>query len=152
MPEPLRRRTFIVVSKNSPFYVDRLPADEQARDAQSYRDSLAIWRAAGYRAATYTDDFTANDYGDRAHLAVSGGRKLAALVADNVRAQAAELGYLPPPRHDPPPASPRPSAALARRVASHALSLGAGVLAALILHYVLYRIDLPSKPFIYVAF
>ena len=37
-------------------------------------------------------------------------------------------------------------------VASHALSLGAGVLAALILHYVLYRIDLPSKPFIYVAF
>jgi hypothetical protein len=28
----------------------------------------------------------------------------------------------------------------------------AGVLAAVILHYVLYRIDLPSKPFIYVAF
>jgi hypothetical protein len=35
---------------------------------------------------------------------------------------------------------------------SHVLSLMAGVLAAVILHYVLYRIDLPSKPFIYVAF
>lgn len=35
---------------------------------------------------------------------------------------------------------------------SHALSLAAGALAAVILHYVLYRIDLPSKPFIYVAF
>ncbi len=35
---------------------------------------------------------------------------------------------------------------------SHVLSLAAGVLAAVILHYVLYRIDLPSKPFIYVAF
>lgn len=37
-------------------------------------------------------------------------------------------------------------------VASHVLSLGAGLLAALILHYVLYRIGLPGKPFIYVAF
>ncbi|MDD2762817.1 MAG: hypothetical protein PHE83_02450 [Opitutaceae bacterium] len=36
--------------------------------------------------------------------------------------------------------------------ASRILSLAAGVLAAIILHYVLYRIDLPSKPFIYVAF
>ena len=32
------------------------------------------------------------------------------------------------------------------------LSLAAGVVVALILHYVLYRIGLPSKPFIYVAF
>lgn len=32
------------------------------------------------------------------------------------------------------------------------LSLAAGVLAAVVLHYVLYRIGLPSKPFIYVAF
>ncbi len=36
--------------------------------------------------------------------------------------------------------------------ACHALSLGAGLIAALILHYVCYRIGLPGKPFIYVAF
>lgn len=34
----------------------------------------------------------------------------------------------------------------------HAFSLLLGLLAALVLDYVLYRIGLPSKPFIYVAF
>jgi hypothetical protein len=34
----------------------------------------------------------------------------------------------------------------------HAGSLIVGILAAFVLHYVLYRIGLPSKPFIYVAF
>lgn len=45
--------------------------------------------------------------------------------------------------------------ALPPRVASilgHALSLLAGLLIALMLHYLLYRIGLPSKPFIYVVF
>ena len=37
-------------------------------------------------------------------------------------------------------------------VVCHVLSFGAGIVAALILHYVLYRIGLPGKPFIYVAF
>ena len=35
---------------------------------------------------------------------------------------------------------------------SHALSLAIGIFAAFALYYVLYRIGLPSKPFIYVAF
>ncbi|MEI8088741.1 MAG: hypothetical protein WCG63_04015 [Opitutaceae bacterium] len=43
---------------------------------------------------------------------------------------------------------PSPTATLL----SHFGSLAVGVLAAFILHYVLYRIGLPSKPFIYVAF
>ena len=33
-----------------------------------------------------------------------------------------------------------------------ALSLVAGLTAALVLHYILYRIGLPGTPFIYVAF
>ena len=37
-------------------------------------------------------------------------------------------------------------------LAGHALSLGVAVLTAVVLHYVLYRIDIPGKPFIYVAF
>ena len=32
------------------------------------------------------------------------------------------------------------------------LSLASGMLVALVLYYVLYRMGLPSKPFIYVAF
>ena len=35
---------------------------------------------------------------------------------------------------------------------SHLGSLLTGLLIALLLHYLLYRIGLPSKPFIYVAF
>lgn len=35
---------------------------------------------------------------------------------------------------------------------ANAGSLAAGLLAAFVIHYVLYRIGLPSKPFIYVAF
>ncbi len=43
---------------------------------------------------------------------------------------------------------PPPAATLLR----HAASLSTGLFAALVIHYVLYRIGLPSKPFIYVAF
>jgi hypothetical protein len=38
------------------------------------------------------------------------------------------------------------------RLASHAYSVAAGVVLAVLLDYVLYRLGLPSKPFIYVAF
>jgi hypothetical protein len=34
----------------------------------------------------------------------------------------------------------------------HVISFAIGLLMALVLHYVLYRVGLPSKPFIYVAF
>jgi hypothetical protein len=40
----------------------------------------------------------------------------------------------------------------AKRWVGRGLSILAGLLAAVVLHYVLYRIGLPSKPFIYVAF
>lgn len=43
----------------------------------------------------------------------------------------------------PPPAA---------TAAAHLGSLAVGLLAAFAIHYVLYRIGLPSKPFIYVAF
>lgn len=39
-----------------------------------------------------------------------------------------------------------------RGAVAGAFSLAAGGLAALVLHYVLYRINMPSTPFIYVAF
>ncbi|HVW20909.1 MAG TPA: hypothetical protein VHC86_06805 [Opitutaceae bacterium] len=39
-----------------------------------------------------------------------------------------------------------------RPILASALSLLAGLAVALVLHYVLYRVGLPSKPFIYVSF
>lgn len=40
----------------------------------------------------------------------------------------------------------------AARLAAHVLSLLAGLLTALVLHYLLYRLSLPGTPFIYVVF
>lgn len=39
-----------------------------------------------------------------------------------------------------------------RTLVARVLSVVVGVLLAIVMHYVLYRIGLPSKPFIYVAF
>jgi hypothetical protein len=39
-----------------------------------------------------------------------------------------------------------------RPAAAHAVSLVLGLALAVTLHYVLYRLGLPSKPFIYAAF
>ena len=39
-----------------------------------------------------------------------------------------------------------------RRIGAGVLSVAAGLAAAIVLHYLFYRIGFPSKPFIYVAF
>lgn len=39
-----------------------------------------------------------------------------------------------------------------RNLVTGAISIVLGLLAALVLDYILYRVGLPSKPFIYVAF
>jgi hypothetical protein len=51
-----------------------------------------------------------------------------------------------------PPVSTGTSARPRGRLPGALLSLLAGLAAALVLHYLLYRVGLPSKPFIYVAF
>ena len=93
MPAVLRNRTLIVVSQNSPYYLDRLTPAERAREEAAYRDSLEIWRDAGYAAMTYPPGLTVDDYGDRTHLTVPGGEKLAASVAAEVGDLAGRLGY-----------------------------------------------------------
>ena len=95
IPAQLRQRTLIVVSQNSPYYLDRLTPAERAREEAGYRDSLAIWRDAGYAAMTYPPGLTVDDYGDRTHLTVPGSEKLAASVAGEIGGLAERLGYIP---------------------------------------------------------
>ena len=52
---------------------------------------------------------------------------------------------------EPRPASSR-AAKIVNAFVSAVVSALAGALLGLVLHYVLYRIGLPSEPFIYVAF
>jgi hypothetical protein len=51
-----------------------------------------------------------------------------------------------------PAVDPRPAKRRGLTLASQAASALLGMLLGLVLHYVLYRIGLPSEPFIYVAF
>ena len=96
MPEVLKKRTLILLSRNSPFFVRRLTPDERERDDLAYTHSVAMWQAGGYEAMDYGKDFAPEEYGDRTHVTWQGGAKLAILVADKVRSMAKNLGYLSP--------------------------------------------------------
>ena len=93
-PDPLKPRTLILVSRNSPFYTRQLGPDLQARDEVAIRDTLAGWEKLGYAALDSGRDYKPEDFGDRTHLTSSGGAKLAAVVAPKIEALALKLGYL----------------------------------------------------------
>jgi lysophospholipase L1-like esterase len=93
MPDDLKSRTIIMLSRNSPYYVKMLTPEEIKRDDLAYRDGVAAWKEAGYGAAEYGRDFAPEDYGDRTHLTASGGRRLAEIVAGEVATLAKKLGY-----------------------------------------------------------
>lgn len=93
-PDDLKPRTLIMLSRNCPVYVNQLTTEEREREEFVYREALSAWRSLGYRAQEYGADYATADYGDRTHLSASGGRKLAANVADEISKMATDLGYL----------------------------------------------------------
>lgn len=95
-PDPLKARTLLMLSRHSPFYTRILSGPERARDERLFADTVELWKRHGYVSADYGQDFDPLDYGDRTHLAVSGGEKLAGIVAPLVKQMAADLGYLKP--------------------------------------------------------
>lgn len=95
MPDDLKRRTLIMLSRNSPFYLQLLSQEERVREDFVYREAIAAWRSFGYRATDYGADYALADFGDRTHLSATGGRKLARTVASEVQTMAGELGYQP---------------------------------------------------------
>lgn len=95
-PDILKARTLIVVSPNSPHYVNQLSPDEQARDALAIQETVARWHQFGYAAADYGPGFEPEDFGDRTHLTARGGAKLAERLAPEIRRLALELGYPSP--------------------------------------------------------
>ena len=92
-PTPLRGRTLVLLSRNSPYYTLRLTPAERERDELAIRDSITLWESFGYAVLDTGSNFTPEDYGDRTHLTSSGGLKLAQTTAPKVRAMAAQLGY-----------------------------------------------------------
>jgi hypothetical protein len=94
VPDALKARTLVMLSRNSPYFVQMLTPEERQRDDLAYRDSAAAWREAGYAAGEYGRDFLNEDFGDRTHLTASGGRKLAGITAREITTLAKKLGYL----------------------------------------------------------
>jgi len=81
----LRSRMLLLLSQNCPVYRDRLTPAEHARDELVYATYEKLWRAHGIACVTAGTGFEPADYRDRTHLSPTGGRKLAALVAAEVR-------------------------------------------------------------------
>jgi len=93
VPDDLKARTLIMLSRNCPYYLDQLSPEERQREDFAYREAVAAWRALGYRARDYGSDYAPADFGDRTHLASSGGRKLARTVAAEINSMVVDLGY-----------------------------------------------------------
>lgn len=94
VPDALKARTLIMLSRNSPYFLQMLSPAEIQRDDLAYRDGAGAWRDAGYAAGEYGRDFLNEDFGDRTHLTASGGRKLAGITAREITTLAQKLGYL----------------------------------------------------------
>ncbi len=96
-PAALKKRTLILMSGSSPYYLRRLTEEEQYRDKITFEMGVRLWKEGGYDAIEYGRDFTPDDFYDRTHLTRFGAAKLGDLVATKVRAMSVELGYLPKP-------------------------------------------------------
>ncbi|MDX2185889.1 MAG: hypothetical protein SFV32_03065 [Opitutaceae bacterium] len=92
-PDDLKKKTLIVTSSNSPYYLSRLTPEEQERDRAALEASAAAWEREGYYGMHYGAGFTETDFVDRTHLTATGGAKLAKQVAAKIRAIAKEQNY-----------------------------------------------------------
>lgn len=96
MPSEQKKRTLVLVSRDCPYYVQKLSPDDSERYELTCRLTVQQWRESGYEAFDYGRDFSADDYGDRIHLTATGGDKLATLTATHIREMAQKLGYASP--------------------------------------------------------
>jgi hypothetical protein len=87
-PPSLRPRMLMLLSQNSPYHRTRLSPAERARDDAVFAAYAALWQSHGVASVVYGPDFAVEDFRDRTHLTPSGGERLAALVAREVRALA----------------------------------------------------------------
>jgi hypothetical protein len=95
VPPPLRNKSLAIMWEQSPYYVQHLSAVERARFEANYRRATESIDRAGLR-AFWLGSFSweISDYIDQVHLSEQGGRKLAGIVAPQLRQMALSLGYL----------------------------------------------------------
>ncbi len=84
-PQPLRRRTLVVVSRASPRLVEGMDAATLARYRADFPETVRTLEQAGFAVLDQGDGYAEMDYVDYAHLSPEGAVKLAAAVAPRVR-------------------------------------------------------------------
>jgi len=96
VPPDLRAVTLATIDLVSPYYLNRLaPTERNAFMARAYEQMQRLQKLGINRVVMAAKDFTEDDYFDRVHLVVSGGQKLATILAPTIRQMATELKYLP---------------------------------------------------------
>jgi hypothetical protein len=93
LPRLLRQRTLLVVTGQSPYYLDMLTTEERVLYDLVVERTVTILREVGYESVAVDPRFTVDDYYDRVHLTEAGGAKLAEALAPVIRQMADRLGY-----------------------------------------------------------
>lgn len=83
IPAPMKQHSLVLLVPNCPYYVKKLPADEQIRDTRVFNDARKHWLASGFECLV-PNNLEEPDFFDRCHLTASGGAKLAELVAPEI--------------------------------------------------------------------
>ena len=96
-PDAFKPRTLILLAYNAPFYSNQLSKDEHAAYEFAFSQGKSWLQKAGYHSVLIGPGLTDEDFADRVHLAASGGQKMAREIAPEIRAMAAQLGYLKAP-------------------------------------------------------
>jgi hypothetical protein len=86
-----RKRTLVVVTADSPHYVNRLSADDREHYFALSRITARRLEAGGFAAVDMGDHFTEEDFQDSCHLTESGGARLAEIVAGRIQRMAVDL-------------------------------------------------------------
>jgi hypothetical protein len=95
LPEEFRRKTLMVVTSRSPYYLDKLPPQDRQCWQQGVDSTIELAKSFNFNVIAAGQNFTASDYNDSLHLVESGGDKLAELVTPEIKKLAQKNRYLP---------------------------------------------------------
>jgi hypothetical protein len=87
-------RTLILLVYNAPYFVHQLSRDEREAYDFAFSQGKSSLQKAGYRSELIGQNWTDEDFADRAHLTAFGGQKMASAITPKIQSMAVQLGYL----------------------------------------------------------
>ncbi|HEY9759865.1 MAG TPA: hypothetical protein V6C97_32195 [Oculatellaceae cyanobacterium] len=93
VPTSVRKNCLVTLSSHAPAIVDQMSPLRKEQERVGIACSEAAWRNAGFNCIDVEGKLTSDDFSDGRHLLASGGRKLAAVLAPQVKQLAHSLKY-----------------------------------------------------------